>query len=240
MSSSHCLNCENELKGNFCENCGQRANTHRLSIVHFIAHDFLHGILHVDKGILFTLRGMLLRPGFTAREYIEGKRIRHFNFLTLLVLLIGLDIGLGHLLDPHAEERAGMRNSRKLVKVIMDHPQQFILLLAPLFALATLLFFRRMKLNYTEHIIPALCLLISFTIADIFCTICDGLFHTDVFGLYVCFLMMMGYIFLVYYQFTKDTYTPGGFLWRIISALLSFWLIVGIGGFALVEVAELL
>lgn len=62
--SKDCLNCAaTVVPYNYCPNCGQKTTTHRYSIQHFIAHDFVHGIWHVDKGILFTLAGLFKRPG---------------------------------------------------------------------------------------------------------------------------------------------------------------------------------
>ena len=57
-----CMNCGQPLKGHFCYQCGQSANTHRFSVLGFLAHDVVHGIWHVDKGILFTIKEILLRP----------------------------------------------------------------------------------------------------------------------------------------------------------------------------------
>src|SRR4051812_15937136 len=51
-----CLNCGYEVINNFCSNCGQSTATHRLSIGHFVVHDLIHSIWHVDRGIFFTLK----------------------------------------------------------------------------------------------------------------------------------------------------------------------------------------
>lgn len=47
-----------------------------------------HGILHVDKGILFTIKHLLTRPGAFIREYIDGNRAGHFKPV-LLVMILG-------------------------------------------------------------------------------------------------------------------------------------------------------
>ncbi|MGC4058337.1 MAG: DUF3667 domain-containing protein, partial [Chitinophagaceae bacterium] len=171
-----------------------------------------------------------LRPGFAAREYIEGKRIKFFNFLTLLVVVIGLDVWLGHLLDAEYP----ISNSKEFViDFITNHPQQVVLLLAPALALVTLLYFRRLRLNYTEHLIPALFILIIATVIDTFGTICDWAFNTDLFGIYITFFLILGYAVFLYYQFTKGNYTIAGFIWRIVASLLSFWLFVMLVGMIL-------
>ena len=42
---------------------------------HFVMHDLLHGVWHLEKGILFTLKETIIRPGQAALDYIKGKRV---------------------------------------------------------------------------------------------------------------------------------------------------------------------
>lgn len=69
-----CLNCATEVSRNYCSNWGQSSHTHRLSLQHFVAHDVIHGVLHLDKGLIFTIKKVMTRPGYAAMEYIAGKR----------------------------------------------------------------------------------------------------------------------------------------------------------------------
>jgi hypothetical protein len=59
----------------------------------------LHGVWHLEKGILFTLKEIFVRPGQAALDYIHGKRIRYYNVFYLSILLIGLNILLSHFYD---------------------------------------------------------------------------------------------------------------------------------------------
>lgn len=81
-----CKNCSNHFEGNFCNNCGQAANTHKLNM-HFIWHDLQHGLFHFDNGIFYTIKQLLTRPGYTIREFIDGKRVRHFKPLSFIFVL---------------------------------------------------------------------------------------------------------------------------------------------------------
>lgn len=67
-----CKNCDNTFEGNFCNNCGQSKDTHKLSM-HYIWHDLQHGIFHFDNGIFYTIKNLLTKPGVSIREFIEGK-----------------------------------------------------------------------------------------------------------------------------------------------------------------------
>lgn len=81
-----CKNCNKKFVGKFCSNCGQTANTHRLGI-HYIWHDLQHGLFHFDNGIFYTIKQLLTNPGLTIKEFLNGKRQRHFKPLSLIVVL---------------------------------------------------------------------------------------------------------------------------------------------------------
>lgn len=81
-----CKNCHQVFKGHYCNNCGQPADTHKIN-AHFLWHDLQHGLLHFDKGVLYSLKQLFTRPGHSVREFIEGKRVKHFKPLSLVVVL---------------------------------------------------------------------------------------------------------------------------------------------------------
>ena len=81
-----CKNCNQTFKGHYCNNCGQPADTHRIN-AHFLWHDIQHGLLHFDNGIPYSIKQLFIRPGHSIREFIEGKRIRHFKPLSLVAVL---------------------------------------------------------------------------------------------------------------------------------------------------------
>lgn len=87
-SEKYCKNCGQHLHldQKFCHNCGQNSNTHRINF-HFLIHEVQHGIFHVDKGIFYTIKELFTRPGYTIREYIEGRRQSHFKPVLLIMIL---------------------------------------------------------------------------------------------------------------------------------------------------------
>lgn len=96
MSATHCLNCDSPLHGAYCHGCGQKGSTHRLSLGHFLIHDAVHGLWHVDGSFLYTLGQVVRRPGRAAMEYIAGKRRKFFNLITLLLLIAGTSVFIRH------------------------------------------------------------------------------------------------------------------------------------------------
>ena len=150
----NCLNCNNETINNYCSVCGQSNSTHRFSLKHFFLHDFVHGIFHLDKGFLFTLKELFTRPGHSIREYVQGKRVEHFNYFTLMLIIIAS----GHFLSKIPKVSLGeMLETTNLAKgqlrVLREYGKIAILAGVPFYALGTYLVFFKSKQNYTEHLV---------------------------------------------------------------------------------------
>lgn len=159
MEQHNCLNCDTQLLGKFCYNCGQKADTHRITFKHFIMHDVLHGVWHFEKGMLFTAKEALLRPGKAALDYIAGKRIRYYNVFYFILLLIGLNIFINHYYEQLYEvynspiEEYNDVVGNKLANFLKDYAKILTFSFVPLFAINGFLIFRRRKFNLSEHII---------------------------------------------------------------------------------------
>lgn len=90
-----CLNCGEALAGRpYCGACGQRAVHRRLRIVD-LAQDVYEQLLEWHLPWPRTLVDVALRPGQTARAYVDGKRARYVNplkyafYLLVIATLIG-------------------------------------------------------------------------------------------------------------------------------------------------------
>lgn len=156
--NQHCLNCNETNAAKFCPNCGQASSTHRYSIKHFFAHDFIHGFFHLDKGFIFTSKELFTRPGHSIREYIQGKRIAHFNFFSYIIILITANhfltnyanIDISALLARTEQSKVAISNFDKLVN---EYPKISALAQIPLLALFSFLIFGKSNQNYTEHLV---------------------------------------------------------------------------------------
>ena len=84
-----CANCGRAIDGaeqKFCPACGQPTPASRIDW-RFMRHEFEHTVLQMDRGILYSLRNLMLRPGHFIRDYIEGRRARHVKPLMLIMIL---------------------------------------------------------------------------------------------------------------------------------------------------------
>ncbi|HQQ98859.1 MAG TPA: DUF3667 domain-containing protein [Cyclobacteriaceae bacterium] len=159
----NCINCENEVTGNFCSHCAQSTKTHRINFKE-AWHDFWSRVYGFDGMMPRTLRDLTLRPGLVGREYLRGVRVKYYGpvgyfFLMitvylLVVGLLGVDfkllVGKSRSLVPATTEES------KLFKVTMEFVADNIKLIAfaivPFQAMASrYFFFRGRGLNYLEH-----------------------------------------------------------------------------------------
>ena len=173
MAASVCLNCQTALDQgeNFCPACGQTAKTHRLSLSHFL-HEGFHAVTHADKGIFHLLKCLAVRPGTTAREYLQGRRKAYFNPFTFFLLVMGVFVFLNvYFSPPHKPiqpdeqvlQRIPLQEGRqKYIETInrADKVQRFTrnngnimaMIAVPYISLLTWLFFRKRHFNYAEHL----------------------------------------------------------------------------------------
>lgn len=156
-----CANCSGLVETNFCPTCGQKKDIHRISVGH-VVHEGLHSITHADKGFFMLLKDLLRRPGYVAKEYIEGKRKRYFNPLSFLVISSALLAYVGSItgyMDRLTSNSArGSRQGHPYWQEVMQiasHNGKWLtlLLMAPLFAFLSWVFFIRKPYNYGENFV---------------------------------------------------------------------------------------
>ncbi len=173
-----CANCARVTDGHeqkFCPACGQPTPAHRIDW-HFLGHELEHSVLHMDRGVLYTLKQLMLRPGHLIRDYIEGRRLGVVKPLLLVMLTgaaatlmahyaldgdalgssftQGVEAGMhqGNANAKQAEAAATMMKVFGFVKDWMNsHLTLITLLVLPVQAAAFKLTFRRFKqINYPE------------------------------------------------------------------------------------------
>ena len=94
--ASHCINCQRavDVPGQkFCPACGQPTPAHRIDW-HFLGHELEHSVLHMDRGIFYSLRELMLRPGRLIRDYLDGRRANQVKPLLLIMITAALVVFL--------------------------------------------------------------------------------------------------------------------------------------------------
>ena len=164
QDATSCANCDRTIDGAaqaFCPVCGQPTPVRRIDMA-FIRQQLQRDVLSVDRGLLFTLRSLVLRPGHMLREYLGGRRASYVKPLVLLMLTTALLLFVSHMAgsepmsaEPVFEESAGQRKMREAVVGWINANLALVtLVLLPIEAAAFKLAFRRFReVNYAEWLV---------------------------------------------------------------------------------------
>jgi hypothetical protein len=162
-----CSNCNSSFSGNFCNNCGQKKDTGRLTFAH-ITHEIVHAFTHADKGFFVLAKKMLLQAGTVAYEYIVAcKRKKYFNLFTFFVLVTAIasfaeskDLALKEQLFNTKNEYGHAFNIYSKLLNFIFIPQMALVL--------WLLYARRSKILFSEYTVLAMVLVSVKSLIDIF------------------------------------------------------------------------
>ena len=175
--ASHCINCHRAIAipdQKFCPICGQPTPAHRIDW-HFLGHELEHSVLHMDRGVLYSLKELMLRPGHLMRGYLEGRRAKQVKPLLLLMITAAAVVLLGKFLlqgdlvgsamqagysrgsamrgDGNVDPALLLVTFTAVKNWINAHLTAFTLLCLPLEAAAFWLAFRGRGLNYPEWLV---------------------------------------------------------------------------------------
>ena len=153
-----CKNCNNQFEGQFCNQCGQSADTQRLDFKFLLKNLHKNFLKYFHKGIFYTSRQLFTRPGHSIREYIEGKRVNHFEPIGLLIAFAAFYGVLYHTFDINMfsglsdNTLDGKLDFKSAGNWITDHFAVVTLLFVPVYSIGSFLSFRKQGYNFYEHI----------------------------------------------------------------------------------------
>ena len=87
-----CKNCHHHFDLSFCNKCGQKAEVERLNgkvMLEEVAHFFTH----IEHTFISTSKKLLIKPGDTANNYLNGQRKKYqspLSYITIWVALVFL------------------------------------------------------------------------------------------------------------------------------------------------------
>ena len=161
----NCKNCGHRIDGKFCTSCGQNSNVGRIDLPNFL-NEVTESVFQINRGFFYTIRELFLRPGNTLKDFLNGKRKNHFKPIAYVLTLSTLYF----LITQSANQNTWMddgitgwmagatdQNSETQVSPIISwfskNYAYSILLLIPIFSLASYLSFKKFGKNYLEHIV---------------------------------------------------------------------------------------
>jgi hypothetical protein len=179
-----------------------------------IGHDLVHAITHADHSIFALIRSLLTRPGYVARDYIEGRRKRNFGPFAFLVIAVSLASAV--ILLSGVEWFVPFGHGRA-ADVLQRHINLVILVQAPLLAAICTALFRGARRSFAEHLVLAAyasgfrALFIALVETPLLTTI--GADTTNP-------LLVTGFlaIWCAYFAFAASQFYDGSRTWSIVKA----------------------
>ena len=153
----HCANCGIEFTGDFCYQCGQRADTGRITW-----DSIRQNVMEIwglgTRSFLYTLWQLVWRPGYLIGDYLRGRRQLSYPPIRMLVIVALFTFILFNPVDDTASvTEVEIRNFDTFFNQTMDwllkHLDWLMLFLMSLFILPTYALFR-FSPCCTKHTLP--------------------------------------------------------------------------------------
>ena len=159
---NNCKNCNSELSGNYCSNCGHAAKPKRIDFQYIMTE--IKSLFFFERGFFYTIKELLIRPGQSVREFISTDRYRLVKPITFLLLtsliytLINFCFKIG---DYYANEMIGEDAIGIRIYKCLEGNFGYINLIMGIFvAFWTKVFFKKYGYNFFEILI-LLCFLMG-------------------------------------------------------------------------------
>lgn len=215
----NCKNCSAEVSLNYCANCGEPVKLKRIN-GHYIIHEIEH-VLHFEKGILYTIRELLLRPGKNISHFLSENRTRLVKpiiFIIVSSLLYTVASHFFHINDGYVRVEVEKTSAIAVIsKWVKEHYGYSNIMMGIFIALWLKLFFRKYNYNFYEILI-LLCFLMGMGMLLLtFFAVFQGLTHLDV-------MQTGGYVFIIYSTWAIGQFFDRGKPLSYINAFISYLL----------------
>lgn len=151
-----CSNCNQEFSDNYCGHCGQAAKLKRIDRK-YVLHEIVH-VLHLEKGIFYTVKELFVRPGKSVRTFILQDRSRLVKPVIFIILTSLIYTICSHWVH-HEEgnytpvERSILSDLKVIFDWIQHHYGYANLIMGVFITLWIRLFFRSYPYNFFEILI---------------------------------------------------------------------------------------
>lgn len=152
---TNCRNCNSELNGKYCSNCGQEMELKRINKDYIINE--VGSVLNFDKGFFYTIRELLWRPGKTIRAFIledRNRLVKPLFFLIIASLIYSITKQLFHFEDGYVKFQTSEKSASTIMMNWVQNNYGYANILMGVFiAFWTKLFFRKYAFNFYEVLI---------------------------------------------------------------------------------------
>ena len=212
-----CKNCNTEVNSKFCPDCGQPKSLKRID-GHYIVHEIEH-VLHFERGILYTVRELLTKPGESIRKYLSENRSRLIKpviFIIVTSLIYTLTSHFFHIEEELINfEVSGKSAIGSILKWMQGNYGYASILTGIFIAIWLKVFFKKYKYNFYELLIM-LCFVqgISMLFFAVFALL-EGISHFKL-------LSFAGVLGVIYMTWAIGNFFEERKLWNYAKALIAF------------------
>lgn len=114
--------------------------------------------LHINKGMLYTIKELALKPGYTIKSYLSGKRVQYFKPFAFLLIWGSVYSLVLHFFDVYPDSEMNKQDSplfdnNFIYNWYYGHYSLIQLLIIPFYALSSYVLYRKSNYNYIEHLV---------------------------------------------------------------------------------------
>ncbi|MDR0230416.1 MAG: DUF3667 domain-containing protein [Flavobacteriaceae bacterium] len=150
----NCTTCQTEVTTPYCPTCGQAPILKRIDS-HYLIHEIGH-VLHFEKGIFYTIKELLIKPGNTVRKFIVEDRSRLVKpviFVIIASLIYSIIAHYFHMDSFVAYANAEEGISDKVFQWGDSHSGYMNVIIGVFIAMWAKLFFKKYGFNLFEILI---------------------------------------------------------------------------------------
>jgi hypothetical protein len=173
-----CKNCDQLIADNFCGHCGRPVQLKRVD-GRYIMHEIQH-VLHLEKGIFYTVVELLRRPGKNVHEFIEDSRDKLVKPVLFVVLTSLAYTVITHLF--HIGEHSGALNNTPagwLYEWMQAHYGYANIIMGAFVAFWLKIFYKKQVYNVFEILILLCFVMGTGMLITAFFTLIGGLLQFD-------------------------------------------------------------
>jgi hypothetical protein len=191
-----CKSCNSEFQGNYCPNCGHPQILKRINGRYILSE--IGSVLHFEKGILFTIKELVIRPGQSIRAFIfedRNRLVKPIMFILVTSLIYTVFVAVFHFDDGYISYSGNKESTTlEIFKWVQGNYGYANIIMSIFIGLWLKILFRKYPFNFFEIII-LLCFVmgIAMLIYSAF-GIVQGLTHINV----MQFGAIIGFVYTTY------------------------------------------
>lgn len=151
---NNCPHCYQIVEGHFCSNCGQPTELKRIDGRYI--RDEISSVFNFDKGLLLTIKELLIRPGKSVRQFLTADRhrlVKPILFILITSLIYTIINNYFHIEEQYVDYEGLEGTVPKIFGWVQQNYGYANILMGVFVALFLKLFFRKSNYNIYEILI---------------------------------------------------------------------------------------